>query len=87
VKVIVDHLGPTSALHRALTGSSWLVTDYLLADVVDAERMALWQRSNEGAKNPTSKPDPYPRPGQVVMSKAEKARARAAAEKKRKGTG
>lgn len=63
VKIVIDNLGPGSALHRAMAGSPWTVTDYLLADLIDIEQLALWQRGNEGAKKPSEKPSPYPRPG------------------------
>lgn len=86
VKVVIDNLGPGSALHRAVSGTAWTDTDYLLAHVIDAERLALWQRSNEGAKNPSAKPSPYLRPGEAE-AKQERldASARAFKRDKRRG--
>ena len=74
VKVITDHLGPTSALQRAITDSSWTDIEELLATLIDVEKLALWQRA--GDKN-ARRPEPYPRPG---MEQAKEANLRAKAE-------
>lgn len=44
----------------AVVGESaaWTLTDYLLALLVDVERLALWQRGGKGPR-----PKPLPRPG------------------------
>ncbi len=39
-------------------GAAWTLTDYLLALLVDVERLALWQRGGKGPR-----PKPLPRPG------------------------
>jgi hypothetical protein len=63
----------------------------MIADVYDALAGANWQRANEGAKTPSRRPDPYPRPGDdtrtqpeqdqkiaVLLAQRERARARKA---------
>lgn len=58
--MLVEHLPPGSAVHRAQLGVSWTTTDELLAMVFDALQIANWQRP--GRKN-LPRPKPYPRPG------------------------
>jgi hypothetical protein len=72
-------------LRRAINSTDWSVTDYLIADLIDTERLALWQR---GANKTTSKPEPYPRPG-VKQAKEASLRAKAEAFRKtqKKGRG
>lgn len=47
---------------EAGTDGAWTVTDFLLADVVDALNAANWQRAGDKAGQ---KPDPVPRPAQL----------------------
>jgi hypothetical protein len=58
--VLIRHSKPGSALHRVMDpdGWAWDINSYLLANVIDAENMAIWQRANAGAK--TLKPQPTP---------------------------
>lgn len=95
LRVILPNLPRSSAFKRALNpvGADWTPTTYVLADMYDVLQGANWQRQNEGAKNPSKKPDPYPRPGDdegkksdedrkmaVLLAQRERARARQAAE-------
>lgn len=59
--VVVRNLPMSSALARSMSGAEaqWGVTEYLLAQVVDALNGANWQRG--GGKG--QKPKPTPRPG------------------------
>jgi hypothetical protein len=55
-----------TALARALTGTDageWTVTDYLLAEVVDAARLNVWATAQVNSTRRIKQPDPLPRPG------------------------
>lgn len=43
--------------------SVWTLETQLLAAVHDRLSEANWQRGNQGAKHPTRRPQPIPRPG------------------------
>lgn len=58
--MLVRYLPSDSALGRDLSGEGWLITDHLLAAVIDLLQAANWQR--QGNKN-AKKPKPLPRPG------------------------
>ncbi|URM86318.1 tail assembly chaperone [Mycobacterium phage ShiaSurprise] len=54
---------PTSAIFHAFE-KGWNTTDYLLAHVIDALRVGLWQRTEDATKpNPRHVPELFPRPG------------------------
>ena len=57
--VLVRHLPQGAATIKALTGSDWTNTDYLLANVFDALQIANAQRAGKKAR----RPQPHPRPG------------------------
>lgn len=59
--VLVRHLPADSATAHALYGAAveWSPTEHLLASVVDALNVMIWQNSPKGAR-----PRPIPRPGQ-----------------------
>ncbi|UTN93210.1 tail assembly chaperone [Mycobacterium phage Syra333] len=53
---------PGSAIFHAFE-KGWNTTDYLLAHVIDALKIGLWQRTEDAQKkNPRHLPDPFPRP-------------------------
>lgn len=59
--VVCKYLGRDSALHGALNpddDTSWSVTEYLLAQVVDNTAARLWQAGGGKGK----RPKPLPRP-------------------------
>ena len=60
--VLIRHLPRGSALHREMDpeGVDWDVNAYLLANVIDIETTALWQRG--GGKGPRPKPMRRPPP-------------------------
>lgn len=54
---------PNTAVFHAFE-KGWTTTDYLLAHVVDGQRMQLWQRTEDATKaTPRNLPVPFPRPG------------------------
>lgn len=53
---------PQSAIFHAFE-KGWNTTDYLLAHVIDALRVGLWQNTEDAQKRPAKNlPDPFPRP-------------------------
>lgn len=53
---------PNTAIFHAFE-KGWNTTDYLLAHVIDALKIGLWQRTEDAQKkNPRHVPDPFPRP-------------------------
>ena len=43
---------------------AWGKAEYLLADLVDVQRLLLWTKTKDGQKG-RNRPEPYPRPGVV----------------------
>lgn len=60
--VLVRHLPYESSTVRAIAGAKaeWLVSDYMLAAIIDLLAGANWQRTGRKA----NKPKPVPRPGE-----------------------
>lgn len=65
LRALVANLPPDSALARTMVGpdSVWTLETQLLAAVHDRLSEANWQRGNAGAKSPSRRPQPIPRPG------------------------
>lgn len=63
-KHLVQHLGPTSALHRSLAGN-YLAQDYLLVVIANTLRTMSWQLS---AGKERDRPEPFYLPGMVPES-------------------
>jgi thiosulfate reductase cytochrome b subunit len=65
LKVLLRGLPVDAALARAIHGEAamWTLTDHLLAVAVDALNSGNWQRGNAGARTPSRRPAPLPRPG------------------------
>ncbi|WP_160051296.1 hypothetical protein [Nocardiopsis sp. FR26] len=78
LRVLIEHLPPTSAAHRTARGHAWTDTEYLLAVIADAVRDHATVTVAANSKNPRSvkRPDPLPRP----TDQAEEARKAAEAE-------
>lgn len=59
--VLIRYLPADSALARALYGAAveWSATEHLLASIVDALNVLIWQNTAKGAR-----PRPIARPGQ-----------------------
>lgn len=74
LRVMIEHLPPDSALHRAARGHDWLEGEYLLAETADAVRTLAAITVAVNSKRPKSvkMPDPLPRP----TDEAEEARKR-----------
>ncbi|AYR01084.1 hypothetical protein SEA_LEMOND_19 [Mycobacterium phage LeMond] len=54
---------PGTAVFHAFE-KGWNTTDYLLAHVIDALRVGLWQKTEDAQKKPARNvPEPFPRPG------------------------
>lgn len=64
-RALLSGLPPDSALARSLAGpdAGWTLETQLLAAMHDRLSEANWQRGNAGAKSPSRRPDPIPRPG------------------------
>lgn len=60
--VFISHLPDDSAVARYLSGSSWSISNYLQAEIIDGLAAISWQLS--GNKH-LDKPAPYPRPGHL----------------------
>ncbi|MEE2040175.1 hypothetical protein Q8791_23440 [Nocardiopsis sp. CT-R113] len=78
LRVLIEHLPPTSAYHRAARGHTWTDDTYLLAVIADAVRDHATVTVAVNSKNPrrVKRPDPMPRP----VDHAEEARKAAEAE-------
>lgn len=65
LRALVVNLPPDSALGRSISGpdSVWTLETQLLAALHDRLSEANWQRGNAGAKSPSRRPQPIPRPG------------------------
>jgi hypothetical protein len=65
VRALVVNLPAESALGREMAGedSGWTLETQLLAALHDRLAEANWQRGNAGAKSPSRRPLPIPRPG------------------------
>lgn len=65
LRALVVNLPPESALARSMAGpdSVWTLDAQLLAGIHDRLCEANWQRGNAGAKHPSARPNPIPRPG------------------------
>jgi hypothetical protein len=64
LKHLLQHLGPTSALHRSLAGH-YSATDYLLVVIANTLRTMSWQLSAGKEKD---RPQPFYLPGMVPES-------------------
>lgn len=64
LRVLIEHLPPDSAMHRAARGHTWSDDTYLLAVIADAVRDHATVTVAVNSKNPRSvkRPDPMPRP-------------------------
>jgi hypothetical protein len=73
--VLIRHMPPGSALHRAMDpeGVDWDVNSHLLAAIVDAEHLSLWQRGDGKGQRPKPVRRPAP-PGERRITWAEKVR-------------
>lgn len=62
--MIVRHAPRHSALARAVDPerAEWSLSDYLLAQIADANAWMVWSKSKDGQKN-RNRPKPIPRPG------------------------
>ncbi len=65
LRALISGLPPESALARAMAGPdhAWTLETQLLAALHDRLSEANWQRGNAGARSPTRRPQPIPRPG------------------------
>ncbi|HEY0868990.1 MAG TPA: hypothetical protein VGD55_01210 [Acidothermaceae bacterium] len=56
---LIEHLGPGSALFRAVDpdAAAWSLTDHLLAEILHSSNVAIWQRSGD---------EKAPRPPRIV---------------------
>lgn len=65
LRALVVNLPSDSALARTIAGpdSVWTLETQLLAAMHDRLSEANWQRGNAGAKSPSRRPQPIPRPG------------------------
>lgn len=75
LRVMIEHLPPDSAVHRAARGHAWLEREYLLAETADAVRTLIAITVAVNSKRPKSvkMPDPLPRP----VDEADEARKQA----------
>jgi ADP-ribosylglycohydrolase len=82
LRVLIEHLPPTSAYHRAARGHSWTDDTYLLAVIADAVRDHATVTVAANSKNPRSvkRPAPMPRPTDQAEEARKAAEAEAAAE-------
>jgi hypothetical protein len=65
LRVLVEHLPPDSALHRAARGHAWGDDTYILAEAADALRSLVALTAAVNSKNGKYKPpQPLPRPGE-----------------------
>ncbi|MFE7462249.1 hypothetical protein ACWFMI_25360 [Nocardiopsis terrae] len=78
LRVLIEHLPPSSAYHRQVRGHSWSDDTYLLAVIADAVRDHATVTVAVNSKHPKSvkRPEPMPRP----TDQAEEARKAAEAE-------
>ncbi|CAM4137010.1 hypothetical protein NORO109296_20825 [Nocardiopsis rhodophaea] len=62
--MLVEHLPPDSAMHRAARGHAWTDDTYLLAALTDAVREHATLTAAVNSKHPASvrRPEPVPRP-------------------------
>ena len=76
---MIEHLPPSSALHRAVRGHGWQENEYLLAETADAVRTLAAITVAVNSKRPKSvkMPEPLPRP----VDEAEEARKQAERER------
>lgn len=67
VDVLIRGLPPDSATRQALNDGKppWRITDFVLADLVDATNNTTWVIANKDVEkhNRGAYPAPYPRPG------------------------
>lgn len=75
LRVMVEHLPPGSAFHRAVRGHGWQESEYLLAETADAVRTLAAITVAVNSKRPKSvkMPEPLPRP----VDEAEEAKKQA----------
>lgn len=68
IGVLLRALPGDSMLGRAVHGEagSWTLTNYQLADVIDAAALTYWAVIAAHAKRPPRTPPRYPRPAQVA---------------------
>lgn len=60
VRVLIDTLGPGSALLRALSDDDgWGITDYLLAHLIDVAQIGNWLQTDT---KKSKRPKRFPRP-------------------------
>lgn len=62
LRVMVEHLPPTSATARARAGHEWSHLDYAAADTVDLLALLVTQFGN-AHRDPKKQPAPLPEPG------------------------
>lgn len=65
LKVIVTRMPPHKsalAFERNPDDAPWGLTEHLLAEVTDVQRLALWAKTKDGSKN-RNRPKPIERPG------------------------
>ncbi|GHA49911.1 hypothetical protein GCM10010329_85110 [Streptomyces spiroverticillatus] len=65
VRALLVSLPADSALARSMGGEDaiWTLETQLLAGIHDRLAEGNWQRGNAGAKSPSRRPSPIPRPG------------------------
>lgn len=82
LRVMIEHLPPDSALHRAARGHSWQDQEYLQATIADSVRTLAAITVAVNSKRPQSvkMPKPLPRPvDEVEEQKKAEAEAEATA--------
>lgn len=62
--VIIQHAPRSSAIARAVDPerAEWSLSDYLLAQIADANAWLVWSKSKDAERN-RNRPKPIPRPG------------------------
>lgn len=75
LRILIHHLPPDSALHRALPEmQGWTVTDYLLAEVINASRMHLAITAAANSENgEVQRPEPVETPQSAHLRALEEA--------------
>ncbi|WP_158884000.1 hypothetical protein [Amycolatopsis anabasis] len=62
--MLIEHLPPTSAFHRAVHGHSWTDVEYLLAIVADRLAENTFVTGRAGQMKGLHRPKPLARPGE-----------------------
>lgn len=65
LRVLIEHLPPTSAYHRHVSGHAWSDVEYLLAVLGDRLAENTYVTAKAGGMKGARKPKPLPRPGET----------------------